>query len=168
MDHIVVRPAQPGDGRDLARGYLQSCRYYAQLDPEAFQVPTTDGLIEWMEASLQRPRSQDNLWLVAEVDGRVVGNVEARLERPVADAARQRLRELGQVRVWVNLLDVDESCRRRGVATRLMHEVEQWGRANGATLVALDTYVGSPLSVPFYEERMGYRRQAVIYRKALR
>ena len=70
-----------------------------------------------MEASLQRPRSQDNLWLVAEVDGRIVGNVEARLERPVDDAARQMLRELGQVRVWVNLLDVDESCRRRGVAT---------------------------------------------------
>ena len=64
MDHIVIRPAQPGDGTDLARGYLQSCRYYAQLDPEAFQVPATDGLTEWMEASLQRPRSQDNLWLV--------------------------------------------------------------------------------------------------------
>jgi hypothetical protein len=116
MDHIVVRPAQPGDGRDLARGYLQSCRYYALLDPEAFQIPTTDGLIEWLETSLQGPRSQDNLWLVAELDGRVVGNVEARLERPVDDAARQMLRELGQVRVWVNLLDVDESCRRRGLA----------------------------------------------------
>jgi len=49
-----------------------------------------------------------------------------------------------------------------------MGEVEQWGRANGATLIALDTYIGSPLSVPFYEERMGYRRQAVIFRKALR
>jgi GNAT superfamily N-acetyltransferase len=168
MDHIVVRPAQPGDGRDLAHGYLQSCRYYAQLDPEAFQIPTTDGLTEWMEASLQRSRSQDILWLVAELDGRVVGNVEARLERPVADAARQMLRELGQTRVWVNLLDVDESCRRRGVATRLMHEVEQWAHANGATLVALDTYIGSPLSVPFYEKRMGYRRQAVIFCKALR
>jgi hypothetical protein len=36
-----------------------------------------------------------------------------------------------------------------------MHEVEQWGRANGATLVALDTYIGSPLPVPFYEKRMG-------------
>ena len=70
--------------------------------------------------------------------------------------------------MWVNLLDVDESCRRRGVATRLMHEVEQWARANGATLIALDTYIGSPLSVPFYEKRMGYRRQAVIFCKALR
>jgi hypothetical protein len=47
MDHIVVRPAQPGDGRDLARGYLQSCRYYAQLDPEALQIPTEAEEIRW-------------------------------------------------------------------------------------------------------------------------
>jgi GNAT superfamily N-acetyltransferase len=167
MDHIVVRPAEAGDEEDLARSYLQSCRYYARLDPEAFQVPTTEGLTQWIEASLQRPRSDDKLWLVAEVDGRVVGNVEARLEPPVEDAARQMLRELGQVRVFVNLLDVEEAYRRRGVATRLMHEVEQWARANGAVLVMLDTYIGSPLSVPFYEKRMGYRRQAVIFRKSL-
>jgi GNAT superfamily N-acetyltransferase len=168
MEDIVVRPARAGDGEALARSYLQSCYYYSQLDPEAFQVPATDGLTEWMEASLQRPRPHDKLWLVAGLGDRVVGNVEARLEHPVEDAARQLLRELSQNRVFVNLLDVDEAYRRRGVATRLMHEVEQRAKANDAVLISLDTYIGSPLSVPFYEQRMKYRRQAVIFRKTLR
>ena len=45
---------------------------------------------------------------------------------------------------------------------------EQWARSRGAALVSLDTNLRSPLSVPFYEDRMGYARHAVIFRKVLR
>ena len=38
------------------------------------------------------------IWLVAEVDGRVVGTVDAHLERPADDASRQILRDLAQLR----------------------------------------------------------------------
>src|SRR5262245_13534238 len=40
---VTLRPARPGDGADLARGWLDGCRYYAALDPERFQVPDDDG-----------------------------------------------------------------------------------------------------------------------------
>jgi GNAT superfamily N-acetyltransferase len=53
---------------------------------------------------------------------------------------------------------VQAAYRRRGVGTRLLEAVEAWGRANGATLISLDTFIESPLSVPFYEQRMGYQR----------
>jgi hypothetical protein len=48
-----------------------------------------------------------------------------------------------------------------------MTAVEQWGIGHSAVLVALDTNLRSALSVPFYEDRLGYVRHAVIFRKYL-
>ena len=167
MDEIVLRPAQPGDGDDLARGWIQIGEYYAALDPQGYQVPEPDGLAAWFETLLGRPSSEEMIWLVAEVDGRVVGSVEARLERPIDTASRQLLRHLGELRVVVDTLGVEEPYRRRGVATQLMQAVEGWAQEQGATLVSLETDIASPLSMPFYERRMAYQRRAVIFQKRL-
>jgi GNAT superfamily N-acetyltransferase len=167
MYEIVVRPAQPGHGTGLAQGWLDAGSYYAALDPELFQVPASEGLVEWMEERLARPRSPDTIWLVAEVDGQAVGDIHARLDRPMPDAGRQLVREVGQLRVFVNALAVQAAYRRRGVGTRLLEAVEGWGRQLGATLISLDTFIDSPLSVPFYQRRMGYQRRAIIFQKRL-
>jgi GNAT superfamily N-acetyltransferase len=167
MESLVVRPARPGDGADLARSWIDGARHYAELDADAFQVPATDGLAAWFEELLRRPRSEDAVWLVAEVDGRVVGDVSARLERPTEDAARQLLRDLGRVRLYVDALAVEEAYRRRGVGARLMHVVEEWGQDKGAVRSLLTTYHASPLSVPFYEQRMGYTRRSIVFEKRL-
>ena len=45
--------------------------------------------------------------------------------------------------------------------------LEEWGRSKGAVAAVCDTYSESPLSVPFWEERVGYERRAIIFRKAL-
>jgi GNAT superfamily N-acetyltransferase len=166
-ESVVVRPARPGDAADLARNWLDVARHYAGLDADAFQVPAADGLVEWFEELLRRPRSEDAVWLVAEVDGRVVGDVAARLERPAEDAARQLLCDLGRVRLYVDALGVVGAYRRRGVGTRLMHAVEAWGRDRGAVRSVLTTYHASPLSVPFYEQRMGYTRRSIVLEKRL-
>ena len=167
MKSPVVRPARPSDATDLARNWIDVARHYAELDADAFQVPPTDGLVVWFEELLQRPPSEDAVWLVAEVDGRVVGDVAARLERPVEDAARQLLRDLGRVRLYVDALGVEEAYRRRGVGARLMHAVEDWGRGKGAVRSLLTTYHASPLSVPFYEQGMGYKRRSIVFEKRL-
>jgi GNAT superfamily N-acetyltransferase len=169
MDEIVVRPAQPGHGTGLAQGWLDAGSYYAALGPELFQVPASEGLVEWMEERLARPRLPDTIWLVAEVDGQAVGDIHARLDRPMTDVGRQLVREVGQLRVFVNALAVQAAYRRRGVGTRLLEAVEGWGRQQGATLISLDTFIDSPLSVPFYERRMGYQRRAItFFQKRLR
>ena len=49
-----------------------------------------------------------------------------------------------------------------------MMAIEEAGRAQGAAVAVLDTNLLSDLSVPFYEDRMAYRRRAVIFRKALK
>jgi len=74
---------------------------------------------------------------------------------------------MGRIRVAVDALVVDARYRRRGIGTLLLRSVEEWGRRNEATLVFLDTYVASPLSVQFYERRMGYARRSVRSQKRL-
>ena len=126
-----------------------------------------NGLVEWFEELLRRPRSEDAVWLVAEVDGRVAGDVSAHLEQPAEDADRQSLRDLGRVRMYVNALGIAEAYRRRGVGARLMGAVEEWGRAKGAVRSVLTAYHASPLSVPFYEQGMGYERRSIVFEKRL-
>ena len=167
MESLAVRPARPSDAADLARNWIDGARHYVELDADAFQVPPIDGLVAWFEELLQRPRSEDAVWLVAEVDGRVVGDVAARLERPTEDAARQVLRDLGRVRLYVDSLGVEAAYRRLGVGAQLMHAVEEWGRDRGAVRSVLTTYHASPLSVPFYEQGMGYERRSIVFEKRL-
>jgi GNAT superfamily N-acetyltransferase len=167
MATIEVRPARRGDGEDLARGWVDLGAYYAALDPDAFQVPAADQLADWFEELLRQPPVDDRVWLVAEVGGRVVGSVTARLEPPDPDASRQVLRDLSRLRVAVDALGVEEGFRRRGVGTRLMQAVEAWGRDRGAVRVVLTTYRASPTSVPFYQQRMGYQPRSVGFAKQL-
>jgi hypothetical protein len=48
-----------------------------------------------------------------------------------------------------------------------MHAVEAWGRDRGAVRSVLTTYHDSPLSVPFYEQGMGYARRSIVFEKRL-
>jgi GNAT superfamily N-acetyltransferase len=167
MGSLVVRPARTSDAADLARNWIEVAHHYVGLDPEAAQVPSTDGLVEFFAELLGRARSDDSVWLVAEMDGQVTGDISARMERPAKDADRQVVRYVGEIRVYVDSLAVAEPYQREGVGTRLMQAIEQWGRDHGAVRVMLDTHARSPLSVPFYERRMGYRRRSIVFEKRL-
>ena len=65
------------------------------------------------------------------------------------------------------LLGVDPAHRRRGVASALVAAAEAHARDRGATVVETWTYHGSPLSLPFWTERMGYAERSVNLRKRL-
>jgi GNAT superfamily N-acetyltransferase len=137
------------------------------MDPESFQVPAEAGLADWFEQ--QNAKTDPNvLSLAAAVGGQVAGFVVAELQSPLPDADRQMVRAVASTGVYVSVLVVAERFRRAGVGTALMTAVERWAARRGANLVSLDTNLCSPLSVPFYEDRMGYTKHAVIFRKALR
>jgi GNAT superfamily N-acetyltransferase len=78
-------------------------------------------------------------------------------------AARGRILPTGYL-----IRQMQQTHRRRGVGTALMEEMERWARQQGATSVSLRTNLRSPLSMPFYEERMGYTRDGAVFRKRLR
>jgi GNAT superfamily N-acetyltransferase len=162
----LVRPVRPGDGEGCARAWLDAARYYVQIEPDAFQVPAEDGLAGWFEEQQARA-GPDGLTLVATVAGEVAGFVTAEFQPPADSAAWQLTRAAAVPRVYVNALVVAEPQRRAGVGTALMAAVENWARGRGAAMVSLDTNLRSPLSVPFYEERMHYYRHGVIFRKLL-
>jgi GNAT superfamily N-acetyltransferase/MFS family permease len=164
VDAEIRRPVA-GDGQGLAEIWLDMARYHAELDPVFFRVPGRDGLAEALE-TWATGVGDDALVLVAERDGRVVGFVGAAVARPDADAATQLVRELTKVRLVVAALGVLRSDWRRGIGSRLLAAAEDWGREKGATVALLDTYEGSPVSVPFYLKR-GYGRRALRLRKEL-
>lgn len=164
----TVRLARSGDGAQIAAAWLSAGTYYADLDPAHFQVPQAegDGLAEAWEHQLAVGH-EHALRLVAEVDGRVIGWLSARLELPEDDAAVQLTREHGWTRLTVDALIVDRDYWRHGTGTALLEAAEAWGRERGARVARLDTYAHSPISVPFYEDRMGYQRRSVLFQKQL-
>jgi GNAT superfamily N-acetyltransferase len=158
---ITVRLRRPGDGPALARAWLDSGRYYADLAPDTFQVPEAEGLAEYMDRAEAAADEPDALSVVAEVGGRVVGAAAARIEAPLEGARYQLQRQFSEVRLFVDAVVVEEAYRRQGVGQRLMAALEGWGRERGATVALLDTYPESALSLPFFTERMGYGRRSV-------
>jgi GNAT superfamily N-acetyltransferase len=156
-----------GDGEGLARCWLDVAAYYAKLNPELFQIPDADGLAQVCEDWLLNVGGETTHSLVAEIKGQVVGFVSATMHPPIEQAARQFVRDAGLTRLVIDALVVQEAYWRHGIGRRLMDAAEEWGRIRGAAIALLDTYVGSPVSVPFYEQRMGYKRRALHFRKTL-
>jgi GNAT superfamily N-acetyltransferase len=152
----------------MARAWASAADYYADLDPVHFQRPQLQGLAESFEDSIARPGT-DVLLLVAELDGHVdvAGWLAARIQLPEKDAAAQLMREPGWTRLAIDVLIVDTPAWRHGAGTALLAAAESWGRDRGARVARLGTYAHSPVSVPFYENRMGYERRAIIFQKTL-
>lgn len=99
---VVIRAPQPGDGDGLARCWIDAGTYYANRNPELFQVPEADGLAEWFEASVLHA-SDDRLVRFAEIEGQVVGFTDAMILQPISSAPKQFVRDVGRVRVRINV-----------------------------------------------------------------
>ena len=163
MKRWMIRPARRGDGAELASLHVAGGKDYLELDPTRFRIPDEDGFAEWLDRDLA---ASGDSWIcfVAEEDGRIVGDVEARLLQPMESARYQVMTALGQVRGEVNSLGVLKSHRRRGIGRALMEHAERWLRDRGAVVIELDTLERSPESVPFYEA-IGYRPRSIIFER---
>jgi len=164
---LVVRDATSADAEGIAALSRENGAYYARLAPDRFRVPDEAGFIEFMRDDDEWRSRPDSLSLVAEVDGEVAGYLEATLQPPLESARWQSQRDLGETRLFIGVVGTADRHKRRGVATRLVEAAEEWGRASGASVAVCDTFIESPLSVPFWEVRMRYRRQAIVFRKPL-
>ena len=159
-----MRDARRGDEQALARIHAEVARYYLDLAPDYFRV-----LERFAERLASEAPAADSttLHLVAEAEGQVVGALVARLLPPEVPAKREITPEPGATSLRIEYLAVAASSRRQGVGTRLVEAAEAWGRAAGATIAETTTYQGSPLSVPFWGERMRYEELSMNLRKPL-
>ena len=162
-----IREYRDGDAAGIVRISRENACVYARLAPDYFRTPDEDGFVELIENDGDWRDAPENLALVAEVDGEVVGYLEASVHAPLETARWQAQRDLATTRLAINFVGTADAQKRRGIATRLVAAAEAWGRSQGATVALCDTYIDSPLSVPFWERRMGYTRRAVVFRKPL-
>jgi GNAT superfamily N-acetyltransferase len=160
-----VRHARRGDGAALAAMHEELGAYYAELAPRHFVRPDVTGLAAELDAELEE--RSDELVLVAEAHGHVVGALWARIVAPSSDAARQVERDLALIRLRIDYLVTAARHRRRGIAALLVHAAEAWGREHGAAVAEASTYRPSPLAFPFWTEAMGYEERSVEVRKPL-
>ncbi len=147
----------------MAHVWLDIGEHLIGLNATAFQLPQAVGLTDWFDGNLRHPPASTASF-VAEEGGEIVGMIGVRLEPPLEDAPKQVLRELAASRGTIDFLGVLRSRWRRGIGTRLVEAGEAWLRERGATVLAVDTYIASPVSVPFYEA-LGYTRRTIQYRK---
>jgi len=164
---IVIREPRPGDGRDMAQIWLEFATYYAELDPGAFRIPRREGLVEWFEAANARDLGRLAHSVVAEVDGRVVGFAAGSIREPEEDAEYQLVADVTTPRLDIDVVATAKHFWRRGVARRLVEALEDWAREHGAEIALATTYIESPISIPFWEQGVGYERRAIRYIKRL-
>jgi ribosomal protein S18 acetylase RimI-like enzyme len=168
MADVLIRTVRRGDGVACARLWRELGELFATMNPHTFQVPAAEGLAEWFEeVNAIYLDKDDKVALVAEADGVLVGSVSAALHEPVPSAQRQLQTDLGRRRLHVDSLGVASSHRRDGVGSALMQAVEDWGRARGAEVILLETEANNPMSVPFYENRMGFTAENLVFRKEI-
>ena len=163
-EHLQIRPPRAGDGAGLAKSWLDAGKYYHQLAPAVFQIPEEEGLATWFEDGLLKRDSED-LYLVADYSGQAVGLVEAAIDPPDPSAAWQFVRDLAYTRLSIHVLVVQQAYWRHGIGRQLILAAEEWGRDRGARIAFLDTFIESPVSIPFYEQRMGYQRRSIRFQK---
>ena len=108
----------------------------------------------WVERVIPGIRAGDRRVLVARLDGRIAGVVQLEFAWPPNQPHRAD----------VTKLLVHPSARRKGLARRLMIALEDVARAEGRTLLTLDTWTGSSAEALY--RSLGYVELGVIPRYA--
>jgi GNAT superfamily N-acetyltransferase len=172
-EQITIRTARPVDGPALVRIHAEVARYYVELAPDIFQMPALQRFAGELDEQVI-DLAHRTRYLVAEARGEVVGALVARLlapedqpDRALTPDVAQLTADNAQLRLRIEYLATSAGYRRQRVGTRLVEAAEAWGRACGATIAETTTFQGSPLSVPFWEDRMGYEERSINLRKPL-
>src|SRR5215475_432889 len=80
---VTIRPAVPEDADGIARTFVESAEYHACLDPERYSVPALETIVTRYREGQQHPQTgEQGITLVAELNGEIVGFVDARLFQP--------------------------------------------------------------------------------------
>jgi ribosomal protein S18 acetylase RimI-like enzyme len=160
---VEIRPAVLEDADGIARTFLDSAEYHAELDPERYSTPAFETILARFREGLQYPphAGTEALTLVAELSGEIVGFVDARLDRSPDAMHREML--------YCHIAEIAVRCahRSQGIGARLLRAAEDWGRRMGAEFASLEYHAANTRAGLFYQERMGYRPAAITAIKRL-
>lgn len=158
----VVRPAVAEDADGIARAFLESAQHHASLDSELYLVPEAETIAaRYREGTQHPPDSGENITLVAELGGEIVGFIDARLLQPL-DAMHREI-----TYCQVSEIAVRRQHRNQGIGEQLLRVVEDWGRQQGAEFALLEYHTANTRAGAFYQQRMGYRVASITTVKRL-
>ena len=146
---VRIRRSTEADVGAMAAIYLSMAEHHAALDPARYRVPDRDAVVARFRAELAA-EEPDDLHLVAEVDGRVLGQLDA-IAHPARGAGSMRVPRRG-ASIGIG---VHESARGRGIGTALMRAAEDWAREQGLEVLELDVAEPNADARRLYE-RLGY------------
>jgi ribosomal protein S18 acetylase RimI-like enzyme len=150
---ILIRPARLNDRKTLGRLGAMLVEEHHQFDPLRFIAPIPDLPERYGELLVTRHETPDNVVLVAERDGAVVGYAFGAKEGFDYMALR------GPAGVIYDLL-VDPDHRRQGIGAALMDAMLEALKALGAPRALLFTAENNHLAQAMFE-RAGFRRTMI-------
>jgi len=147
-DKVIIRQFQPQDQQRCIELFTNGLCSYKTPPLDRIQPIFVEMKLNSDMGNIQQyyiDKHQHNFW-VAELNGIVVGCV----------GACPDVNSIGSLELV--RMSVDESVRRKGVATLLIRQVENFATENGFTKVSLTTLVMMVAACSFYE-RSGYTRK---------
>jgi ribosomal protein S18 acetylase RimI-like enzyme len=141
-----VRVAVSEDADAIARIFIESAEYHADLDPERYSVPAVETISARYRKDLQHPPDADGkaITLVAELGNEIVGFLDARLDQS-PDPMHRKL-------IYCHVAEIAVSRRhqRQGIGERLLQAAEKWARQQGAQFASLEYHVANTGAGVFY------------------
>lgn len=110
----------------------------------------------WVEAAIAGIGSERAVFVAVGEDGAVVG---------FASVARQ-VEFTGEPQAYVGELAVDEAAEEGGIGSALLMAIEAWAKAQGLTLIVLDTGARNSRARRFYTRR-GFGEESVRLTKVI-
>lgn len=157
----TIRPARSGDAEGIARTYLESARFHADLDPERYSVPTSETILERYRKRSQHPATDaQSITVVAEVDGEIVGFIDAGLDQS------QDLMHREITYCHIAEIAVNQRYQNRGIGGLLIQAAEDWGRKMGAAFASLEFHNENKRASSLYQ-KMGYGQASITSIKRL-
>jgi GNAT superfamily N-acetyltransferase len=152
-DDVIIRRAASADTEALGRLGAELVRLHHHWDAARFLEPGRDTARGYGRFLASQAEGADSVVFVAVLEGCVIGYVYAALE-PMS------WMELRGEAGFVHDVVVDESARRRGIATRLLRQAIDWLEEKGSPRVILWSAARNTEAHPLFE-RLGFRRTMI-------
>ena len=160
---VTIRPGGSEDAEGITAIYLESAEHHAHLDPQRYAVPDRETIVARYQEGRQHQADAREvaITLVSELDGRIVGFVDARLERSPDPMHRDM--------IFCQIVEIAVSTRHQnqGIGGRLLQAAEEWGLQHGARFALLEYHAANARAGEFYQRRMGYHVAALTMIKPL-
>lgn len=162
-DAIAIRPAVSEDISGITLAFLESAEYHSHLDPVRYSVPAAETVSARYQERRQRSLEAGGkvITLVAELNGEIVGFIDAQLEQS-PDAMHREL-------IYCHVAEIAVSRRHQnqGIGGKLLRATEDWGRRHGAEFASLEYHAANVHASVFYQRCMGYSAASITAIKRL-